>query len=96
MPAIMLPPTVTQFLPTLQALNGEQKLFIIKEILADKLILNVSDIQANDMDNTEKNLAWEMGKDMFGNYASGRHDLSTQAKSVVKQKIRQKYGKNPD
>lgn len=34
--------------------------------------------------------AWDAGKDLFGKYASGRDDLSSNRKAVVKEKIRAK------
>ena len=40
--------------------------------------------------NLEKPSPWELGNDLFGKYASGRHDLSTNRKILVKEKIRAK------
>lgn len=34
-----------------------------------------------------KNLAWELGKDLFGKHGSGRSDLSTNADRIVREKI---------
>ena len=34
--------------------------------------------------------AWEVGQDLFGKYASGLYDLSTERKEIVKKKIRAK------
>lgn len=34
--------------------------------------------------------AWEAGSDLFGRYASGREDLSTNRKNLIKEKIRSK------
>ena len=34
--------------------------------------------------------AWETGQDLFGNYASGREDLSSNRKALLKEKIRAK------
>ncbi len=40
--------------------------------------------------NLEKPSPWELGNDLFGKYASGRHDLSANRKVLVKEKIRAK------
>lgn len=34
--------------------------------------------------------AWEVGKDLFGKYESGRSNLSSQRKTILKEKIRAK------
>lgn len=34
--------------------------------------------------------AWDVGQDLFGKHASGRSDLSTRRKELVKEKIRAK------
>ena len=34
--------------------------------------------------------AWEVGQDLFGKYASGLNNLSTERKEIVKEKIRAK------
>lgn len=39
------------------------------------------------------NLAWEVGKDLFGKYGSGRSDLSTNAKRIAREKIHAKKGR---
>lgn len=36
----------------------------------------------------EQSYAWELGKDLFGKYASGRTDLSVNRKSILRQKLR--------
>ena len=36
--------------------------------------------------------AWEMGKDLFGNYSSGLGNLSTNRKELIKNKIEAKRG----
>jgi RHH-type transcriptional regulator, rel operon repressor / antitoxin RelB len=38
---------------------------------------------------TEPN-AWDVGQDLFGKYASGRNNLSTDRKELIKNKIRAK------
>ena len=38
----------------------------------------------------EKQNAWEAGSDLFGKYASGRNDLSSNRKALLKDKIRAK------
>jgi len=40
---------------------------------------------------------WELGKDLFGKYASGQGNLSEERKEIIKNKIRDKRsGKNTD
>jgi hypothetical protein len=34
--------------------------------------------------------AWELGQDLFGKYFSGRNDLSSNRKEILKDKIRMK------
>jgi RHH-type rel operon transcriptional repressor/antitoxin RelB len=36
----------------------------------------------------ETNRAWEVGKNLFGKYASGRSDLSTDRKRILQEKLR--------
>ena len=38
-------------------------------------------------------LAWELGKDVFGKYGSGRGDLARNAKRIVREKIHAKKGR---
>jgi len=38
----------------------------------------------------EKPSPWELGHELFGQYASGRHDLSKNRKKLVKEKIKAK------
>lgn len=38
----------------------------------------------------EKNNAWEAGKELFGKYSSGQTDLSSNRKTILKQKLRDK------
>ncbi len=38
----------------------------------------------------EKPSPWELGNDLFGKYASGRNDLSTNRKELLKEKIQAK------
>lgn len=40
--------------------------------------------------NIEQNNAWEAGKDLFGKHSSGRTDLSSNRKNILKQKLRDK------
>lgn len=37
--------------------------------------------------------AWELGKDLFGRWRSGRNDLSARAKEIAKERIRAKHAK---
>ncbi len=37
-----------------------------------------------------KQNAWEVGQDLFGKYASGNKDLSTNRKALLKDKLRNK------
>ncbi len=83
---IALPPPVIEILPILQSLPSAQKLQIIHALSDDKVITKSV--------NPTENLAWEIGKDLFGSYHSGRGDLSQNAKKIAKQRIRQKYGKD--
>ena len=77
---IELPPRVQTVLPIIQSLSGEQKLFIIKNLLDD--------------DQPAQNLAWTYGEAVFGMYHSGQGDLSQNTKGLVSQKIRAKHGKD--
>ena len=47
-------------------------------------------------DEPDENLAWEYGKDLFGCWESGDGTLSQNVKTLVAQKVREKYGKNID
>jgi predicted DNA-binding protein len=38
----------------------------------------------------EKQSSWETGQDLFGKYASGREDLSSNRKKILKDKIKAK------
>jgi len=38
----------------------------------------------------EKQTAWELGRDLFGKYASGRNDLFANRKKILKDKLRTK------
>jgi len=40
----------------------------------------------------ERQNAWEAGKDLFGKYSSGTSNLSTDRKSMLKQRIKAKRG----
>jgi predicted DNA-binding protein len=40
----------------------------------------------------EKQNAWEAGQDLFGKYSSGYHNLSSDRKEIVKDKIKAKRG----
>ena len=42
------------------------------------------------LDKLSKPSAWEVGHDLFGKYSSGRDNLSTDRKKLVKDKIRAK------
>ena len=37
--------------------------------------------------------AWELGKDLFGCYHSGRGDLSIRAKEIARERIRENFAK---
>jgi len=39
------------------------------------------------------NPAWEVGKDLFGKYGSGRSDLATNSERIVREKIHPKKGR---
>ncbi len=39
----------------------------------------------------EKPSAWELGKDFFGKYSSGKGNLSTDRKKILKQKLLEKH-----
>lgn len=83
---VALPPPVMQVMPLLKALDTEQKMMVVKALLFD------SGEQVAELPKHDENLAWEMGKDIFGSYHSGRADLSQNAKALVKEKIRAKHG----
>ncbi|HHJ40423.1 MAG TPA: CopG family transcriptional regulator [Methylothermaceae bacterium] len=42
------------------------------------------------IDKLEKPSSWELGKDIFGKYASGQDNLSKDRKALIKEKIRAK------
>lgn len=85
MSTTVLHTTVTQIMPTLQALNiDEQKLLIIKELSSDKMPTITESQTIFPTLETDTNLAWETGKNLFGSYAIGRKDLSANAKTLVK------------
>lgn len=79
-----LPPSVEQTI--VQSANAED-LSVSEYILK---FLPKSDEQ-------EPNLAWECGKHLFGQYRESTDGLMSQnVKSLVKQKVQEKYGKNLD
>ncbi len=84
---IALPPPIIEIMPLLQSLPSAQKLHIIHTLSDDQ-------ISPKPVNSKAENLAWEMGKDLFGSYHSGQSDLSQNAKAIAKQRIRQKYGKD--
>lgn len=94
--SITLPAVVTDILPVLQALPQADKLKLIHALsdsteLSKKQVTKTHHHTPNDQ---AENLAWQVGKDLFGSYHSGRNDTSQHAKILAKQRIRQKYGKN--
>jgi predicted DNA-binding protein len=44
-------------------------------------------------DTEPANLAWELGKDLFGAHGSGRGDLSRRRKELVREKIHARRGR---
>lgn len=42
------------------------------------------------IEKVEKKSPWESGQDLFGKYASGRNDLSSNRKQLLKDKIKAK------
>ncbi|MCP3933700.1 MAG: CopG family transcriptional regulator [Bacteroidetes bacterium] len=42
------------------------------------------------IDKLNKQNAWEAGQDLFGKYASGKNDLSSNRKEILKEKLRTK------
>ncbi len=42
------------------------------------------------IEKVNKQNAWEAGQDLFGRYASGKHNLSTTRKEILKEKIKAK------
>ena len=42
------------------------------------------------IDKLEKPSPWELGNDIFGKYSSGQNNLSTDRKTLLKEKIRAK------
>jgi len=68
----------------------ERKLTNIAEALGiskSEIVRKGLQLYLNKMD---KNNAWETGKDLFGKYSSGRTDLSSNRKDILKQKLRDK------
>ncbi len=45
---------------------------------------------ADSVQKQQTHTAWETGKDLFGKYASGQNDLSSNRKQLLKKKIRAK------
>jgi hypothetical protein len=44
-------------------------------------------------DKQPANLAWELGKDLFGTHGSGRGDLSRRRKELIREKIHARRGR---
>lgn len=40
------------------------------------------------LDQVVRSCAWDLGRDLFGKYSSGRTDLSVNRKSILRQKLR--------
>ncbi len=55
------------------------------ELIRKSVIEYIDKIQNKD--------AWELGKDLFGKHKSGRNDLSTSAKSIFRDKLKNKMKK---
>ncbi len=73
--------------PTLeQAINNSAKnLGVTKSDLIRKSIIEY-------LGKLGKQNAWEAGQDLFGKYNSGRNNLSTDRKAIIKDKIGAKRG----
>ena len=63
--------------------NTAKKLGISKSELVRKSLVEYK----SKIDNQN---AWEVGKDLFGKYESGRNDLSSNRKALLKEKIKDK------
>ena len=75
---LRLDPTLEQTISSVAQQMGISKSELIRKSIAEFL------------DRLEKPSPWELGKDVFGAYASGMDNLSQDRKTLVKEKIRAK------
>lgn len=70
---------------------------IINKAYAQNLSVSEYILKNLPKDELDENLAWEYGKDLFGKYAESEDGtLSQNVKTLVQQKVFEKYGKNFD
>ena len=79
MTTIRLDPELEKMLETYAELENVSKSYIIKEALADYFSRNLQTASA-----------FELGKDLFGQTASGKSDKSQQYKKLIRKKLREK------
>ncbi len=75
---LRLDPKLEQTINTIAQQMGVSKSELIRKSITDFI------------DKLEKPSPWELGNDVFGKYASGKDNLSTDRKALVKEKIRAK------
>ncbi len=63
-------------------LEGTTKSALVRKCLEDYL-----------QQQNERKTPWELGKGLFGKHSSGRNDLSTNAKVLVREKVHAKKGR---
>lgn len=76
--AVRLTDTLEKELITYAKINNQTKTDVVKEALV--LYFNTK--------KSQKKSAYELGKDLFGRYESGKNDLSTTYKKRLKEKLR--------
>jgi predicted DNA-binding protein len=68
----------------------------VLEVTAKKFGITKSELVRRSIEDYLKKLekktsAWEVGKELFGKYSSGKGNLSTDRKKILKQKLMEKH-----
>ena len=82
--SVRIKPELEEELQQASKANGLSKSAYIRNIIEEKLQ------QEKEMNRTP----WELGKSVFGKEGSGRNDLSSNRKSILKEKLRAKTGRH--
>jgi RHH-type rel operon transcriptional repressor/antitoxin RelB len=81
---VRIKPELEEELQRASQANGLSKSAYIRNIIEEKL-----------QQEREMNLTpWELGKSVFGKEGSGRNDLSSNRKTILKEKLRAKTGRH--
>ena len=83
---LRLDPNLEKSLIQLAKQRGVSK----SEIIRKSLALYMEQIARSELS------PWELGKDLFGKHGSGDGNLSSQRKRILKDRLKEKHGKNPD